>query len=108
MGPISDIVSLLELEFGIRIFIRPLSAGSISGLFAFDETVGACILTNKNHPQERRALTAAHEFGHFLTTRNTADVFEYGAIAQSREERLATVFSFALLDASSSCPKAFR
>ena len=54
--PISDIVSLLELEFGIRVFIRPLGASRISGLFVFDEQVGACILLNENHPRERRAM----------------------------------------------------
>jgi Zn-dependent peptidase ImmA (M78 family)/DNA-binding XRE family transcriptional regulator len=97
MGPIADLVSLLELEFGIRVFIRPLSAGSISGLFAFDETVGACILLNRNHPRERRTLTAAHEFAHFLTSRYTADVFRFGGMPQSREERFAIAFSFALL-----------
>ncbi|MGB7546464.1 MAG: XRE family transcriptional regulator [Terracidiphilus sp.] len=97
LGAITDIVSLLELEFGIRVFIRPLSSSRISGLFAFDEKIGACILLNKNHPRERRAITAAHELGHLIATRTQPDVVELHAVAQSREERFAAAFSYSLL-----------
>jgi Zn-dependent peptidase ImmA (M78 family) len=94
---ISDIVSLMELDFGVRIFVRPLGAGSISGLFAFDEKIGACILLNKNHPRERRAITAAHELAHLIATRRQPDVVDARGSAQSREERFAVAFSFAFL-----------
>ena len=97
LGAISDIVSLLELEFGVRIFIRPLGAGRISGLFAFDSQIGACILLNKNHPRERRAMTAAHELGHLIATRTQPDVVDLHAAPQSREERFAAAFAYALL-----------
>jgi Zn-dependent peptidase ImmA (M78 family)/DNA-binding XRE family transcriptional regulator len=97
LGPISDIVSLLELEFGIRVFIRPLGASRISGLFVFDEQVGACILLNKNHPRERRAMTAAHELGHLIATRTQADVVDFHTSPQSREERFAAAFSYSFL-----------
>jgi Zn-dependent peptidase ImmA (M78 family)/transcriptional regulator with XRE-family HTH domain len=97
LGPIPDIVSLLELEIGIRVFIRPLGAARISGLFVFDDQVGACILLNKHHPRERRAMTAAHELGHFISTRAQADVVDYRAAPQTREERFASAFAFALL-----------
>lgn len=96
LGPLTDIVSVLELEFGVRVFIQPLS-GRISGLFVFDEKVGACILLNMNHPRERRAITAAHEFAHLIATRNQPDVVSVGATPQSREEKFASAFSFALL-----------
>ncbi len=94
---IPDIVSLLELEFGVRIFIRPLSAAKISGLFAFDRQIGACILLNKNHPRERRAMTAAHELGHLIATRTQPDVVDLHAVPQSREERFAAAFAYSLL-----------
>jgi len=97
LGPISDIVSLLELEFGIRVFIRPLGAARISGLFVFDKEVGACILLNKNHPRERRAMTAAHELGHLIATRTQADVVDFHNSPQSREERFAAAFSYSFL-----------
>jgi Zn-dependent peptidase ImmA (M78 family)/DNA-binding XRE family transcriptional regulator len=98
LSPINDIVSVLELGVGIRVFIQPIK-GAISGLFVFDETVGACILLNKNHPRERRAMTAAHEYAHFLSARQQPDVLseqtrvadKFGAGA--REEKFATAFA---------------
>jgi Zn-dependent peptidase ImmA (M78 family)/DNA-binding XRE family transcriptional regulator len=97
LNAIPDIVSLLELEFGVRIFIRPLGAARISGLFAFDRQIGACILLNKNHPRERRAMTAAHELGHLIATRTQPDVVDLHAAPQSREERFAAAFAYSLL-----------
>jgi Zn-dependent peptidase ImmA (M78 family)/DNA-binding XRE family transcriptional regulator len=97
LGAIPDIVSLLELEFGLRIFIRPLGASTISGLFAFDPQVGACILLNRNHPRERRAMTAAHELGHLIATRTAPDVVDLHFGPQSREERFAAAFAYSLL-----------
>ena len=94
MAPIVDIVSLLEREFGVRVFVRPLPA-KISGLFVYDDQIGACVLLNRNHPRERRALTAAHEFAHLLTARAEPDVMEVGEGARSRVERFATAFSLA-------------
>jgi Zn-dependent peptidase ImmA (M78 family)/transcriptional regulator with XRE-family HTH domain len=96
LAPISDIVSLLEQEVGIRVFVRKL-ASNISGLFAYEATVGACILLNANHPWERRALTAAHETGHFLSSRSVVDVVETDEKTATQEERFATAFSLSLL-----------
>jgi Zn-dependent peptidase ImmA (M78 family)/DNA-binding XRE family transcriptional regulator len=97
LNAIPDIVSLLELEFGVRIFIRSLGAGKISGLFAFDAQIGACILLNKDHPRERRAMTAAHELGHLIATRTQPDVVDLHTLPQSREERFAAAFAYSLL-----------
>ena len=98
LSPISDIVSLLELEVGIRIFVQPLRSGAVSGLFVFDETIGACMLLNRNHPRERRALTAAHEYAHFLSNRQHPDVLsEPTQGAQSREEKFAVAFASSLM-----------
>jgi len=98
LSPINDMVSLLEREVGIRIFVQPLRTTLISGLFAFDETIGACILLNRNHPREKRALTAAHEYAHFLSTREQPDVlWERPQGAQSREEKFAAAFAPALM-----------
>jgi len=96
LAPIADIVTLLEVEVGIRIYIRPLKA-SISGLFVYDDVVGACILLNQNHPRERRALTAAHEFAHLITARNEPDVLESAAGSQSKTERFATAFALSFM-----------
>jgi Zn-dependent peptidase ImmA (M78 family)/DNA-binding XRE family transcriptional regulator len=96
LSPIADLVSLLELEVGMRIFIRPLQS-SISGLFVFDEAVGACVLLNRNHPRERRTLTLAHEYGHLLSSRSSPEITNLSVASQSREERFATAFALAFV-----------
>lgn len=50
-APISDIVTLLEMEVGARVYVRRVDS-KISGLFAFDEALGPCILLNANHPRD--------------------------------------------------------
>jgi Zn-dependent peptidase ImmA (M78 family)/DNA-binding XRE family transcriptional regulator len=96
LAPIQDIVSLLENELGIRVFIRGLPS-KIAGVFAYDPTVGACILLNAKHPWERRALTAAHETGHFLTDRSAVDLVEIDEGMTTADERFANAFSYAFL-----------
>ena len=95
MAPIRDMVSLLEIDLGIRVYIRPIDFG-VSGAFAYDDAVGACVLLNANHPRERRAQTAAHELGHFVSCRRTAEVM-FDGLRQSREERYANAFASAFL-----------
>ena len=90
-APIKDIVSLLEIELGLRVYIRPFDS-SVSGAFAYDDAVGACVLLNAKHPRERRALTAAHELGHFVSNRQTTEV-TFDGQRQSREERYADAFA---------------
>jgi Zn-dependent peptidase ImmA (M78 family) len=91
-GPVFDIVSILDLQLGIRVYIRRLE-GKISGLFAFDESVGACILLNANHPVERITQTGAHELAHFLSARRQAEILTEDERFASREERYANFFS---------------
>ncbi|MER8447047.1 XRE family transcriptional regulator [Mesorhizobium sp. M1066] len=96
LSPISDIITLLEIELGVRVYIRRLK-GPISGLFAYDDQLGACILLNANHPRERRTQTAAHELGHLVSTRRSPEVLEEEQTTNSREERYATAFAIAFL-----------
>lgn len=95
-APISHIVTLLEMEMGVRVYVRRLD-GRISGLFAYDEALGACILLNANHRRERRVQTAAHETGHFITARRQAEILYRNENSNSREERYANSFGRALL-----------
>lgn len=96
LAPISDLITLLELDLGVRVFVRRLHA-RISGLFAYDEKLGACILLNANHPRERRAITAAHELGHFLCSRHRPDVQDNSSPDRSPEERYCNAFARNLL-----------
>jgi Zn-dependent peptidase ImmA (M78 family)/DNA-binding XRE family transcriptional regulator len=95
-GPVQDIVTVLEMELGIRVYIRRFD-GRISGLFAYDEALGACILLNANHPRDRRTQTAGHETGHFVSNRRQAEILHTDEIENSREERYANAFGRAFL-----------
>jgi len=96
LAPVHDMVALLELQLGARVFVRKLPP-KISGLYAFMEEPGACILLNAAHPRDRRAQTAAHELGHFISTRRAPDALYDGSPEASREERYANAFARAFL-----------
>lgn len=96
MAPVHDMMSVLELQLGARVFVRRLPA-KIAGLYAFDDRAGACIMLNAAHPKDRRAQTSAHELGHFISTRRAPDALHSGAVETSREERYAIAFARAFL-----------
>lgn len=90
-GPVADIVSILDLQLGIRVYLRRLDA-KVAGLFAYDEIAGACILLNANHPHERLTQSGAHELAHFISTRRQLEVLTDDERYVSREERYANIF----------------
>jgi Zn-dependent peptidase ImmA (M78 family)/DNA-binding XRE family transcriptional regulator len=96
ISPVADIVTLLELEMGVRIYVRRFDS-KISGLFAYDEALGPCILLNANHPRDRRTQSAAHECGHFVSTRRQPEILRNHEAENSREERYANSFGRAFL-----------
>lgn len=96
ISPVADIVTLLELEMGVRIYVRRFDS-KISGLFAYDEALGPCILLNANHPRDRRTQSAAHECGHFISTRREPEILRNHETENSREERYANSFGRAFL-----------
>jgi Zn-dependent peptidase ImmA (M78 family)/DNA-binding XRE family transcriptional regulator len=96
ISPVTDIVTLLEMELGVRVYIRRID-GRISGLCAYDDSIGPCMLLNANHPRERRAQTAGHETGHFISTRHELEILHVDEVENSREERYANAFARALL-----------
>ncbi len=96
LNPIPDIVSVAELELSIRVFVRPLDS-SISGVFGHSPEAGAAILVNAKHPRQRRALTIAHECGHFLCSRDSVDVYCEEQTSSNREEKFSNSFGPSLL-----------
>lgn len=94
--PITDIITLLEMEVGVRVYIRKLDS-KISGLFAYDESLGPCMLLNASHPRERRTQSAGHETGHFISTRRNAEILHRQEKESTREERYANAFGRAFL-----------
>jgi Zn-dependent peptidase ImmA (M78 family)/DNA-binding XRE family transcriptional regulator len=107
LSPIPDVITLLEMELGVRVYIRRID-GRISGLFAYDDTLGACVLLNASHPRDRRTQTAAHEMAHLVSTRRQAEILDGGHAGNSREERYAAVFARALLTPARTVMQKFR
>lgn len=107
LAPVRDLVSLLEMDLSIRVYIRPLGS-RVSGLFAYDEQAGACVLLNANHPRERRVQSAAHELGHFVSSRQSPDVLYRDGRESSREERYANAFGRAFLTPARTVMQRFR
>jgi Zn-dependent peptidase ImmA (M78 family) len=106
-SPITDIVTLLELELGVRVYIRKLDS-KISGLFAYDEALGPCMLLNANHPRDRRTQSVAHECGHFVSTRREPEILHSYDSENSREERYANAFGRALLTPARAVSQKFQ
>jgi Zn-dependent peptidase ImmA (M78 family) len=52
---------------------------------------------NANHPRERRTQSAAHETGHFISTRREPEVLHSYETENSREERYANAFGRSFL-----------
>lgn len=96
LAPVRDLITVLDIEIGIRVYVRPIS-GRISGLFAYDDKLGACMLLNAKHPWERRLQTAAHELGHFISARRAPEVVREHEPDNSREERYAHAFGRAFM-----------
>jgi Zn-dependent peptidase ImmA (M78 family) len=94
-----DIIWILDLQLGIHVYVRRLD-GKVSGLFAYDETAGACILLNANHPADRVRQSGIHELGHFVATRKQPEVLTANEKATSREERYANCFARCFLTPS--------
>ena len=107
LAPVRDLLSLLELDIGIRVYVRRLD-DRVSGLFAYDERIGACMLLNADHPGERRAQSAAHELGHFVSSRQTPEVLYGDGWENSREERYANTFARAFLTPARTVMQRFR
>lgn len=96
LSPISDLVAIVELELGLRVFVAPLPS-HISGVFAFHEELGACVILNAKHPRSRRTWTLAHELAHFLTNRHVTTVVYEDLDPSDPREVFANLYANALL-----------
>lgn len=105
-GPATNIFSLIELQLGIRLYQRKLDMG-ISGLFVYDDRVGACILLNADHSLESRVYSAAHEVGHFIGTRHSPESYNQSGEYSSRDEQYADAFAQSFLAPSDTFSEAF-
>lgn len=108
-GPIGNLWSLLETDIGLRLFAFPMADRAIAGLFVFTEEYGGCIAINANQPEDRRRMSGAHEYGHFLTDRLRPEVtILRGAPGRSSSERFADAFARCFLMPASGLNRRFE
>jgi Zn-dependent peptidase ImmA (M78 family)/DNA-binding XRE family transcriptional regulator len=105
LGPIPDLVGLLELELGLRVFVRALPS-SIAGVYAFHDELGACVLLNRLHRRARRRWTLAHELAHFLTTRREPSI-AFTLVGKHPDDVFADAFAAAFLMPSATVRRIF-
>ena len=91
LAPVRDMLSLLQLDLGVRVYSRPLHS-NLSGLFVFEDTCGTCMLLNAHQSVERRNETAARGLGHFVSSRGTPAIMRAAGPRKSPDERYADVF----------------
>lgn len=105
-GYIGDIFSMLDLQLGIRVYLSSFDS-KIYGLYAFDDDAGACMLFNSIHPHTRLNMTAAHEFGHFMSARTEPGAITDRSRFTSRNERYAKSFANGFLTPAHSVHQRF-
>jgi Zn-dependent peptidase ImmA (M78 family)/DNA-binding XRE family transcriptional regulator len=92
-GPIRPLRDVLEIEVGLRVFLLRLPR-QVAGLFVYVDELGGCIGVNISHPAERRRWTMAHEYAHYLATRDRVEVTPVTQRRQAPEsERFADAFA---------------
>ena len=96
-GPIPNLRQLLENEVGMRVFGMTLPS-KLAAMFAYTDSWGGCIAVNRSHPRDRRRLSLAHEYAHFLTSRYRPEFTVLGRYQrQPASERLANAFALSFL-----------
>ncbi|HEX6339926.1 XRE family transcriptional regulator [Umezawaea sp.] len=91
-GPLQVLREVLEVEVGLRIFFLDLPS-KVAGLFIHVDPLGGCVGINRNHPPQRRRWTMAHEYAHFLASRDRPEVTRLGAGRVNDTERFAEAFA---------------
>lgn len=108
-GPIPILRETLEQDVGLRIFYLPLRPSKFSAIYLYDNQLGGCIAINSLHPEERRRLSLAHDYGHFLAHRYKPTVFvedSYHRLPES--ERFADYFALYFLMPTSGLKRRFN
>jgi Zn-dependent peptidase ImmA (M78 family)/transcriptional regulator with XRE-family HTH domain len=96
LGPIPNLTAMMESDFGLRVFERPLPS-NVSGAVIFDDAHGGFVLLNSNHPPQRRRLSAAHEICHPLLRKSGLAVLFEDDHFDEREDKFCDAFARALL-----------
>lgn len=96
-APIGRLRELLDSDVGLRTFALSLPS-PVAGLYIYSGFHGPCVAINADHPRERQRWSLAHEYGHFLTSRDRPEVtvlYQYTRVPAN--ERMADAFAEAFL-----------
>ncbi|OKI17390.1 hypothetical protein A6A25_41010 [Saccharothrix sp. CB00851] len=91
-GPLQWLREVLEVEVGLRVFLLDLPS-KVAGVFITVEPLGGCAGVNRNHPPQRRRWTMAHEYAHYLASRDRPEVTRLGSGRANDSERFAEAFA---------------
>ncbi|MET8845940.1 XRE family transcriptional regulator [Amycolatopsis sp. NPDC004625] len=91
-GPLQQMREVLEVEVGLRVFFLDLPS-KVAGLFIYVDPLGGCVGVNRNHPPQRRRWTMAHEYAHYLASRDRPEITRLGRGRINDTERLAESFA---------------
>ena len=96
-APVPRLRELLDSDVGLRTFSIPLPS-PVAGLYIHSDVHGPCVAMNADHPYERQRWSLAHEYAHFLTSRERAEVTVlHGYTRVPTSERVADAFAEAFL-----------
>jgi Zn-dependent peptidase ImmA (M78 family)/transcriptional regulator with XRE-family HTH domain len=108
IGPIPDILDVLETDVGLRVFVLPLGEFHIAGMFAFTDRLGGCVLVNGTHPATRQNWSMAHEYAHFLLDRYKEDVTVLAYERKPKNEQFADALAGSFLMPAAGLRQRFR
>jgi Zn-dependent peptidase ImmA (M78 family)/DNA-binding XRE family transcriptional regulator len=98
-GPIPLLRDLLGQDVGLRIFyVEMKPSHRFSAMYTYNQQLGGCIGVNSLHPEERRRLSLAHEYAHFLVDRYKTELLAIDSYQRKPEsERFADLFAIYFL-----------
>lgn len=109
LGPLSDLLEILENEVGLRVFALPLKEFKIAGMYAYTDRLGGCVLINGAHPKTRQNWSLAHEYAHFLKDRYKEDItFLFDYERKPKSEQFADAFAASFLMPAAGLRHRFR
>ncbi len=72
-GPLLNLREVIENDVGLRVFNMDLPS-RVAEMFAYTDQLGGCLAVNRKHPEERRRMSLAHGYAHFLANRYHPEV----------------------------------
>jgi Zn-dependent peptidase ImmA (M78 family)/DNA-binding XRE family transcriptional regulator len=77
LEPITSMRTLLEERLGVRVFQFELQGASkVGAVYFFEDPAGPVVCVNAAQGWRRRRLSMAHELGHVIGSRHTADILD--------------------------------